>query len=155
MIEIENLQDRVMQELDLSKEICDEELQEVIHRILERDTKAKYLSLREKAGIGKELFNTFRKLDILQEILEDDEITEIMINGTDNIFIEKDGRLLQLEKRFADRWEIGGCDSADCGWGKPYCQRIDTDCGCETGGWLPRQCSALSDCTKRTDCDDP
>ena len=106
MIEIENLQDRVMQELDLSKEICDEELQEVIHRILERDTKAKYLSLREKAGIGKELFNTFRKLDILQEILEDDEITEIMINGTDNIFIEKDGRLLQLEKRFADRGKL-------------------------------------------------
>jgi pilus assembly protein CpaF len=61
------------------------------------------LSLREKASIGRELFNAFRKLDILQEILEDNEVTEIMINGTENIFIEKDGKILQLQKRFTDR----------------------------------------------------
>jgi pilus assembly protein CpaF len=62
--------------------------------------------LREKAGIGKELFNAFRKLDILQELLEDDEITEIMINGTEHIFIERDGRLAQLEKGFTERSKL-------------------------------------------------
>ena len=103
MAQVEELQARVLGRLDLTKEVADDELMEVIRRILEQDEEGTYISLTEKAGIGKELFNTFRKLDILQELLEDDEITEIMINGTDNIFIEKDGRLLQLEKHFAER----------------------------------------------------
>lgn len=106
MTYVEELQTKVLQELDLSKEVADEELMEVIHRILERDGEETYIPLKEKAGLGKELFNTFRKLDILQELLEDDEITEIMINGTEHIFIEKEGRLMQLEKRFADRRKL-------------------------------------------------
>lgn len=106
MADIEKLHKKVLQEIDLSKEVGDDELIEVIHRVLNEDIEGEYLSLKEKAGIGKELFNTFRKLDILQELLEDDEITEIMINGTENIFIEKEGRLLQLEKRFVDRRKL-------------------------------------------------
>lgn len=106
MADIEKLHKKVLQEIDLSKEVGDDELIEVIHRVLNEDKEGEYLSLKEKAGIGKELFNTFRKLDILQELLEDDEITEIMINGTENIFIEKEGRLLQLEKRFVDRRKL-------------------------------------------------
>ena len=103
MANVEELQEKILQEMDLSKEVADEELMEMIRRILEEDGQENYIPLREKAGIGKDLFNAFRKLDILQELLEDDEITEIMINGTDNIFIEKDGMLFQLQKRFSDR----------------------------------------------------
>lgn len=103
MPSVEELQEKILQEMDLSKEVADDELMEVIRRILEEDGQEHYIPLREKAGIGKALFNAFRKLDILQELLEDDEITEIMINGTDNIFIEKDGMLMQLQKRFSDR----------------------------------------------------
>ena len=103
MPNIEELQEKILNEMDLSKEVADEELMEVIRRILKEDGQENYIPLKEKAGIGKEIFNAFRKLDILQELLEDDEITEIMINGTDNIFIEKDGMLLQLQKRFSDR----------------------------------------------------
>lgn len=106
MIQTEELQEKVLQELDLSKEVSDEQLMEIIHRILGEYKGESYISLKEKTGMGKELFNAFRKLDILQELLEDDEITEIMINGTDNIFIEKDGHLSQLEKRFADRSKL-------------------------------------------------
>lgn len=106
MIQTEELQEKILQELDLSKEVSDEELMEIIHRILGEYKGESYISLKEKTGMGKELFNAFRKLDILQELLEDDEITEIMINGTDNIFIEKDGHLSQLEKRFADRSKL-------------------------------------------------
>ena len=65
-----------------------------------------YIPLREKTVLGKELFNAFRKLDILQELIEDDDITEIMINGTDHIFIEKNGRLYQLQKRFVSRTKL-------------------------------------------------
>lgn len=106
MIQMEELQAKILRELDLSREVGDEDLMELIHRILGENEHEAYIPLREKAGIGKELFNAFRKLDILQELLEDDEITEIMINGTDNIFIEKEGHLFQLEKHFTDRSKL-------------------------------------------------
>lgn len=106
MIQVEELQAKILKELDLSKEVADEDLMELIHRVLGENEQNTYISLREKAGIGKELFNSLRKLDILQELLEDDEITEIMINGTDNIFIEKEGKLLQLTKHFTDRSKL-------------------------------------------------
>ena len=103
MLTVEALQERILKEMDLSKEVADEELMEVIRRILDEDGQRDYIPLREKAHIGKDVFNAFRKLDILQELLEDDDITEIMINGTENIFIEKEGALLQLQKNFSDR----------------------------------------------------
>ena len=106
MIQLEELQAKILREVDLSKEVPDDELMELIHRILGENGKDTYIPLREKAGIGKDLFNAFRKLDILQELLEDDEITEIMVNGTDHIFIEKDGQLSQLEKHFTDRSKL-------------------------------------------------
>ena len=56
--------------------------------------------------MGRELFNAFRKLDILQELIEDEEITEIMINGTDHIFIEKDGEITRLSKRFVSKSKL-------------------------------------------------
>lgn len=106
MIQAEEYQAKILRELDLSKEVSDEELMELIHRILGESEQEAYISLKEKAGIGKDLFNAFRKLDILQELLEDDEITEIMINGTDNIFIEKEGHLFRFEKHFTDRSKL-------------------------------------------------
>lgn len=106
MIRVEELQDKILEQLDLSKEVGDEELLETICRILKEKGQETYIPLGKKAGIGKELFNALRKLDILQELLEDEEITEIMINGTEYIFVEKEGALLQLDKRFADRQKL-------------------------------------------------
>ncbi len=106
MTKTEELQIRILQELDLTKEVADEELIETIHRILREYKSDSYISLKEKAGMGKDLFNALRRLDILQELLEDDEITEIMINGTNHIFIEKEGRIHELTKRFSDRGKL-------------------------------------------------
>ena len=106
MLQTEDLQANILEELDLSKEVGDDELMEIIHRILGEKSKKAHISLKEKAIIGKELFNSFRKLDILQDLLEDEEITEIMINGTENIFIEREGGLIQLKKRFSDRSKL-------------------------------------------------
>lgn len=103
MIQAEELYGKILEELDLSREVEDEELIEMIHRVLEETAKENYIPLKQKTEIGKDLFNAFRKLDILQELIEDDDITEIMINGTENIFIEKGGELHQLEKRFMTR----------------------------------------------------
>ena len=74
--------------------------------MLEERVRETYIPLKEKATVGKELFNAFRKLDILQELIEDDTITEIMINGTEHIFIERKGRLEQLPKRFVSREKL-------------------------------------------------
>ena len=106
MIKMEELHEKILQEMDLSKEVEDDELMEVIRCVLNENGREDYISLREKGDIGRDLFNAFRKLDILQELLEDDQITEIMINGTEHIFIEKEGGLYQLQKRFADRLKL-------------------------------------------------
>lgn len=106
MMDSEELHRRIFQEIDLSEELDDEELVEVIYRVLEEYSEETYLSLKEKTELGKELFNTFRKLDVLQEFLEDESITEIMINGTQSIFLERDGKIIQSEKRFASRRKL-------------------------------------------------
>lgn len=65
-----------------------------------------YIPLEEKARVGRELFNAFRKLDLLQELIEDDEITEIMINGVQNIFVEKQGKLYLTDRHFPSRGKL-------------------------------------------------
>lgn len=107
MIEAEQLHARILARLDMTRDMEDEELTELIYEVLQEVSQEEYLPLDQKTMLGKELFNAFRKLDLLQEFLEDDDITEIMINGTQNVFIEKAGRISQSDKRFlsADKLE--------------------------------------------------
>ena len=100
MIQEEQLHARILAELDMSREIGDEELTRLIHRVLQEACEEEYIPLERRTSLGRELFNAFRKLDLLQEFLEDEEITEIMINGTQNIFLEKAGRVFCSDKRF-------------------------------------------------------
>lgn len=106
MIEAEQLHARILDELDLSKEVEDEELTRIIYRVLREAESREYLPLNVKTALGRELFNAFRKLDLLEEFLEDDEITEVMINGTQNIFYEKKGRIFQSDKRFLSKEKL-------------------------------------------------
>lgn len=91
---------QVLQRIDMTRETGDEELQELIRMTLEEASEKEYLPLNEKIELSRELFHAFRKLDILQELLEDPKITEIMVNGTDHIFYEKGGRLFRSERKF-------------------------------------------------------
>ena len=100
----ERLYDRVIEKMDMTCDMEDEELQELIHEVLEEASKEEFIPLQEKIRISKELFNAFRKLDILQELIEDDEITEIMINGTDHIFLEKLEDVIQQIAACANRY---------------------------------------------------
>lgn len=106
MIEAEQLHARILDELDLSKEVEDEELTRIIYRVLREAESREYLPLNVKTALSRELFNAFRKLDLLEEFLEDDEITEVMINGTQNIFYEKKGRIFQSDKRFLSKEKL-------------------------------------------------
>ena len=97
---------QVLQRMDMTRETGDEELQELIRMTLEEASEKEYLPLNEKIELSRELFHAFRKLDILQELLEDPKITEIMVNGTDHIFYEKGGRLFRSERKFFWNQEI-------------------------------------------------
>lgn len=96
----EIMYEKVLRRLDLTKDINEEQLQDIILDVIEDAGREEYLSLDEKMKISRELFHSFRRLDILQDLLEDEEITEVMVNGTEHIFYEKGGRLYRSERRF-------------------------------------------------------
>ena len=78
----------------------DEERQEMIDAAVAGEAERSYLPLKSRLRLKKELFDSFRRLDILQELVDDPDITEIMVNGKDHIFIEKKGRLSRWDKAF-------------------------------------------------------
>lgn len=98
----ERLRHEVINEIDLSQEVEDEAVNSAIDRCIVRESGRYYIPLKEKVRLKKEIFNSIRKMDLLSELLENDEISEIMINGTENIFIEEQGRLKNAGKRFED-----------------------------------------------------
>lgn len=99
MIE-QQLYNRVLDRLDLTRDVEDEELSELIHEVLKEAASEEYLPLQEQIRLSRQLFHSFRKLDILQELVEDETITEIMINGTEDIFLERNGRIIRSDRRF-------------------------------------------------------
>lgn len=99
----EQLHQKVVSILDLTAEIKDETVYEVIDRVLIEQTKTEYLSIQMMQKFRKSLFNSIRRLDVLQELLEQKDITEIMINGYDHIFIEKKGKILEWEETFSSK----------------------------------------------------
>lgn len=97
---------RIHQKLDYSREMKDEEIKGLIGESLAEYARESFLSLEQKETLGRELFFAIRKLDILQEILEDQEITEIMINGADTIFVEKRGTLYPWQDHFSSKEKL-------------------------------------------------
>lgn len=97
----------VRQRMDLTREMEDEEIMELICRIITEVGKEQYLSIRLKEELAATVFASVRKLDILQELVDDDEVTEIMINGPNEIFTEKKGKITRWNKSFesAERLE--------------------------------------------------
>ncbi|MEE1008223.1 MAG: CpaF family protein [Agathobacter sp.] len=83
----------VLNEIDLSREIPDNEIKELISSIVAKETKKTGISLKDRVWLEKNIFNSLRKLDVLQELVDDREVTEIMVNGPKNIFYEKAGRI--------------------------------------------------------------
>ncbi|HKL80107.1 MAG TPA: CpaF family protein [Mobilitalea sp.] len=96
----ERLQQTVLSSIDLTTEISDEELVEMIDQIIISKSTENYISMQEKKRLRKEIFNSIRRLDILQELVEDISITEIMVNGAEKIFIERKGLISPSSKYF-------------------------------------------------------
>ena len=96
----QQIYEQILSVLDLSKDMQDEDLQACIEKQILEAGKQYYLSIEEKCRLQKEIFHKIRGLDIVEELLEEDEITEIMINGYRQIFFEKKGKLFLWEKHF-------------------------------------------------------
>ena len=113
----ERLKERVLADIDMSRTLEDDEIGRVIDKCILEESKNMYLPLKEKVQLRVELFNTFRRLDVLTEILEDECISEVMVNGFDSIFVEKKGKIMPSEKTFESEEKL-----------KSVIQQIVADC---------------------------
>lgn len=99
----QDLHDAILREIDLSREVSDEEIEEIINSSILNAGKNLFLSLEEKQRLMRELFDSIRKKGVIQTLIDDPQVTEIMVNGTENIFIEKAGELFKWDRRFESK----------------------------------------------------
>ncbi|MDD3339731.1 MAG: CpaF family protein [Lachnospiraceae bacterium] len=100
------LRSQLMERLDSSREFTDTEILETIDELVLASSHENYLPLEQKHELRQELFYSVRRLDILQELIEDTTVTEIMVNGPEHIFLEQNGHIRRWEKRFASREKL-------------------------------------------------
>lgn len=98
---IQMLRRKLLDRMGQETELTDEKILEMIDEIILLEGRENYVSLPRKQQMRTELFNSIRRLDILQELLDDDTVTEIMVNGTGGIFAERQGRISRWEKCFS------------------------------------------------------
>ena len=87
----QELQEMVHQRLDMSTELSDEAIGDVIDEVIMEKSRNMYMSSVTKLTLRQELFNAIRRLDLLQELIDDKSVSEIMVNGADSIFYERNG----------------------------------------------------------------
>lgn len=97
----QDLRNRLLQRLEENWENSDTEVLELIDELMAGYCKTVYMSISQRQSLRKELFQSVRKMDILEELLEDDSITEIMVNGWNRVFIERGGRIFPWNKSFS------------------------------------------------------
>lgn len=100
------IRQEVMNAIDLSIDVSDEEILTLIKNSIIEKGKNRPISLADRKKIENHVFNSLRKLDVLEDLLNDEEITEIMINGPENIFIEKRGRVVHCSEKFSSEEKL-------------------------------------------------
>lgn len=103
---INKLRKEIRENLDIKGQVTDEDIKELITDKVFEEARLRYMSIGEKQELISVLFNSIRKLDILQPLIDDKSITEIMVNGEDNIYIEKQGRTYKVESSFESRQKL-------------------------------------------------
>lgn len=92
----------VLERMDLSRDMSDPEIADLIGAASLQVLRGNYLSVRERVRIEQKVFNSLRRLDVLQELLDDPEVSEIMVNGPKHIFYEKNGCMEEWDQSFSD-----------------------------------------------------
>ena len=111
------LQELILERLDLTKQLAEDEIHELIDAEIQQESKKYHLDISEREQLRKSCFHAIRQLGILQELIEDVNITEIMVNGTRGIFIEKEGIIQKLDICFDTTEKL-----------KHVIQQITSDC---------------------------
>ena len=103
-VEMIQLVRRILSErVDLTKKLSDNDVRRTIMEIITEQSKKQYMSISEKKLLADSVFQSMRGLDILQPLVDDPEVTEIMVNGHENIFYERNGVLYRSDVHFRDQ----------------------------------------------------
>lgn len=111
------VKESVLRAMDNSREVSDTELMDEIERELQKTDKLRLVSFQERKQYAEALFASFRKFGVLQELVEDEEVTEISVNGPDRIFYEKGGELYRFSKSFSGEEELSDLIQTICAGG--------------------------------------
>ena len=103
---LQSLQREIINDLNFGEELSDQQLKDLIGKHLLGQEKGRNFTLLQRKQMGKEIFDSLRKMDVLQDLIDDDEITEIMVNGPEMIFIERNGKLHKTNLKFESREKL-------------------------------------------------
>jgi len=103
---VDRLRKEIRENLDIKKDVTDECINELITDKVFEEAKLRSMSIRDKQELITMVYNSIRRLDILQPLIDDKSITEIMVNGADSIFAEKQGRTYSIESKFESRQKL-------------------------------------------------
>ena len=102
----EQIRECVVKQTNLVKDISDEEIKQLIDREIFKREECRGIAVWDKIQLHRDIFNSLRGLDVLQDLVEDSSITEIMINGVEDIFIEQAGKIHRLDKQFSSKEKL-------------------------------------------------
>lgn len=102
----EELKKGVLTRMDMTKDIVDQEILSIIDEVILEKGREEFLPLHVKVKLRNDIFNSIRRLDVLQDLLENDTISEIMINGYNRIFVEQNGEIHQWDQGFASKEKL-------------------------------------------------
>ena len=102
---IKTLKESIFERYNLNT-MDDDALDELIMGLIAKEVHDEYITIEERVDITERLFNSIRGLGILDSIIKDEQITEVMINGPKDIFVEKKGALSKLEQTFDDERQL-------------------------------------------------
>lgn len=102
----EQIRECVVKQTNLVKDISDEEIKQLIDGEIFKREECRGIAVWDKIQLHRDIFNSLRGLDVLQDLVEDSSITEIMINGMEDIFIEQEGKIYRLDKQFSSKEKL-------------------------------------------------
>ena len=103
---LQSLQREIINDLNFGEELSDQQLKDLIGKHLLKQENGRNFTLLQRKQMGKEIFDSLRKMDVLQDLIDDDQVTEIMVNGPEMIFIEKNGKLHKTNLKFESREKL-------------------------------------------------
>lgn len=102
----DSIKREIRENLDMEKGVTDQYVKDLVTEKVFQRSAARYMSIEDKQEMILNIFNSIRKLDVLQPLLDDKAVTEIMVNGADSIFIEKNGRICEIDAAFENTQKL-------------------------------------------------